>query len=440
MPLKQGHSKETISANIAELIKSGKEPDQAAAIAYAEAGMSKDEYVQMFAMDSTARVEDLNGFIEIKGNPISKVGVFPYLGKSIGAPPDQADKVFMVLRPAEELSNVDCIESFKLVPIIDEHTMLGTQQGMTPAEKKGVHGTTGQEIYFENGVLYANLKIFSDTLQDVIENIKKDISLGYRCIYEFTSGMLDGTKYDAVQRNIRGNHLAIVSQGRMGPDVAVLDHLTFTVDSQELFKMAAKDLKAKIEKAEADLKVIRTAYDEAEKTGGGLAELAGKIDTIMTLLGELKDMEAKEAETKKAADEEAAKTATAKKDGEGEDEDEPKEEKKTGMDSAQVQALITKSVNDSERNLLKTINQKTVLASKLSEHIGSFDHAEMTLSDVEKYGAEKLGLKVAPGHEGAALAGFLSAAKPATPFTQVKHGQDAVDHTKTSVILKHVNG
>lgn len=38
MPLKQGKSKKTISENIAELIRSGRDPKQAAAIAYVHAG------------------------------------------------------------------------------------------------------------------------------------------------------------------------------------------------------------------------------------------------------------------------------------------------------------------------------------------------------------------------------------------------------------------
>lgn len=41
MPLKKGKSKEVISSNIAELIRSGREQKQAAAIAYDKAGMSK---------------------------------------------------------------------------------------------------------------------------------------------------------------------------------------------------------------------------------------------------------------------------------------------------------------------------------------------------------------------------------------------------------------
>ena len=42
MPLKPGSSQQAISQNIAELIKAGHKPDQAAAIAYKEAGKSRE--------------------------------------------------------------------------------------------------------------------------------------------------------------------------------------------------------------------------------------------------------------------------------------------------------------------------------------------------------------------------------------------------------------
>lgn len=41
MPLKSGSSKEIISSNIAELVKSGRPQNQAIAIAYQKAGKSK---------------------------------------------------------------------------------------------------------------------------------------------------------------------------------------------------------------------------------------------------------------------------------------------------------------------------------------------------------------------------------------------------------------
>ena len=78
MPLKKGSSKEVISENIGELVNSGYSQKQAAAIAYHTA---EDETSEK----ESNRREDINGYIEIKNTPISKVGIFPYLGSQLDA-------------------------------------------------------------------------------------------------------------------------------------------------------------------------------------------------------------------------------------------------------------------------------------------------------------------------------------------------------------------
>src|ERR1700739_4099056 len=125
----------------------------------------------------TARQTDLNGYITIEKNPISRAGVFPYLGKNI-SDECEPDKVYNVLRPPEELGDPTAMKSFALVPWIDDHTMLG--EGQTPAENVGVEGTTGEKVVFEDGVLYAPIKIFSERLKRIIASGKKELSLGYR--------------------------------------------------------------------------------------------------------------------------------------------------------------------------------------------------------------------------------------------------------------------
>ena len=91
-------------------------------------------------------------------------------------------------------------------------------------------------------------------------------------------------------------------------------------------------------------------------------------------------------------------------------EEEGKKEAKGDMekpkDKARDRGMDMKAV-------LKEISKRDVLAKRLAPHIGTFDHASKTLSEVARYGVRKLGLPCKRGHEESVLAGFLAAAKPA---------------------------
>ena len=161
---------------------------------------------------------DHNQFWLIKDNPITKAGVFPYFGRQI-SPSLEPDKIYQVYRPAGEIKKA--ADTFKLVPLVDDHTMLGP--GFTPAEEKGVHGVLGEDIKEKDGTLYADVKIFSEQLKKEIQDGKKELSLGYFCRYDLTPGQYNGMHYDAVQKDLKGNHIALVDNGRMGHDVRVMD-------------------------------------------------------------------------------------------------------------------------------------------------------------------------------------------------------------------------
>lgn len=161
---------------------------------------------------------DHNQFWLIKDNPITKAGVFPYFGRQI-SPSLEPDKIYQVYRPAGEIKKA--ADTFKLVPLVDDHTMLGP--GFTPAEQKGVHGVLGEDIKEKDGTLYADVKIFSEQLKKEIQDGKKELSLGYFCRYDLTPGQYNGMHYDAVQKDLKGNHIALVDNGRMGHEVRVMD-------------------------------------------------------------------------------------------------------------------------------------------------------------------------------------------------------------------------
>ena len=181
------------------------------------------------ALDQGNREIDKNGWTLIKGNPISKEGVFKYLGSQID-PEGKIQEVdqnaeYSVYRPFEELSTQACIDSFKLLPWTDDHyAMVGIDSvNRRDVGETGVQGITGEEVYAEDGYLKANIKVLTEKLSNLIRKGKKELSIGYDCVYDACRGVWNGANYDFIQRDIRGNHIALVDEGRSGPDISVLD-------------------------------------------------------------------------------------------------------------------------------------------------------------------------------------------------------------------------
>lgn len=347
--------------------------------------------------DDSARILDGNGWFEIKGNPIAKAGVMPYSAAQIQAPgwEQNPNKIYMVLQPPEELADPECIQSFRLVPWVDEHTNLGPiENGLTPAEKKGIQGIVGEEVFFDGEYLRANIKAFSESFADEINSGKKELSIGYRAQFEFTPGVWNGQKYDAIKRHIRGNHLALVGEGRCGPDVAVFDHMTF--DKQGAENMA----------------------EQQESGGGGeltLKEVGEMLAKIVPVVGEIQGYLAKLKPL------EAAEHPELAGDKVGDDSDKKPTDPKAVTPPAPVQigdskefkalqAQVAALAKRDTKAVLSEVARRDKLANAVSTVIGVFDHAEMTLAEVGKYSAQKLGLQCGDGAEVTAVEAYLQGA------------------------------
>jgi hypothetical protein len=358
----------------------------------------------------SGRREDRNGYWEIEDNPISKAGVYPYLGARLPGAPDPT-RIYQVYRPAEELSSPETIESFRLMPWIIHHEMLGPEEeGLTPPEEKGVHGVIGERVRFDpqTGTLRANLKGFSEELKEAILNGEKELSAGYFHDVEWMPGEWNGQRYDAVQRNIRANHLALVPVGRMGPEVAVMDgreqgydHNIFTVTQKET-AMDDEGLKQLVE-------AVKALTERVERLEGAKAPPAGDQNEENPD-APAKDEEEKSPDAPAKDEDEKTPAAPAKDDDEkapetpAKDEEEPgspakdEENKGASMDASEVYLTIRRDMARRDK-----------LAAALVRHVGTFDHAEMTAAEVAAYGCKKLGIKAPKGQEGAALAGYLAA-------------------------------
>lgn len=218
---------------------------------------------------------DNNGFWRVRNNPLSKEGVFPYLGKQISGELEP-NKIYKVYRPMSEISAPETIESFDGIPLIDEHEMIG--EGWTDYDDRPAGGVV-YHTYAKDGKLFGDIRIFSEQLKDEIKNGKKELSMGYSCRYEPAQGVFDGEFYDFIQRDLRGNHVALVNRGRMGSDVRVydqkitfdtLDGLTFEDGKMEEVKEVVIQEEPKVEEVE-----ITTTIDESIPSQDGSPKESG---------------------------------------------------------------------------------------------------------------------------------------------------------------------
>lgn len=335
-----------------------------------------------------SKVVDNNGYWEIKHNPISKVGVFPYLGKSI-SDECEPDKIYNVYRSAETLAKSVPTWDNPPKPFINDHEMLG--EGFSKIDERPVQGVIHNPV-FEDDVLYADISVYSESLKDAISNGKKELSLGYFCKYRKEKGVYNGQAYDYVQEDMVGNHIALVDNGRCGSDVKVFDSkctmdsldiclddlktisesgiikTTETKDS-EMKDEEKKDVEVKDEETEKEVKDNDTevkeekksedcskAKDEEEKkddekkaededlsAADVMSFLKLILEEIRTLNGKkTTDEEEKKEDDKKTEDEDEEKKSEDE-DEEKKSEDEDDEEKKKSEDSAIVMTFAKDS-------------------------------------------------------------------------------------------------
>lgn len=149
---------------------------------------------------------------------IARTGIQTYLGSEVGKP-DMA--MVRVYRPGTEVFAEDTLKSAAHRPVTNDH----------PAElvtadnwKRHAVGQTGDEITGEGIFIRVPLMVSDGETIKAIEAGKQELSAGYTCDLAFEPGTTPaGEAYDAIQKNIRINHVAVVQRGRAGSQVRIGD-------------------------------------------------------------------------------------------------------------------------------------------------------------------------------------------------------------------------
>ena len=275
----------------------------------------------LFDATPSVRSKDENGFLHVALTPISKATVNPYLGREIEgseAHGFKPDSIYYGLRDPKELEKA--ADTFNGLPLLLEHHPTDAEN----LPKEWIIGSVGTDAVYEKPYLKNSMTVTDAQAIGYIEDgTAKEISCSYRFTPDFTAGTYteaDGSEvhYDFIMRDIRGNQVALVPEGRAGHDVHVADSGdAVNINRQERRDFMPLDdfiskflpLASEEEKqaAKAALEALTTAKDEDPAFAEGVAygeEVEKKEPLKLDSEHEAEGMEAKEAEDACGKDEE----------------------------------------------------------------------------------------------------------------------------------------
>lgn len=259
---------------------------------------------------SPNQMETVEGFLICRNVPIARTGEMEYLESEL-KPDGSSSKMVTVCRSPDEVFSEAALSSFEGKPVTDEHPPeLLTPETYRQYSRGHAENIRKGEGEWE-GCVVADLHIQDKELIQAVQDGKREISCGYECGYTENE---DGT-YS--QHDIRGNHIAVVTRGRAGKHVAILDsrkkakaamqperNETMKKNSLffKLFARAAKDASpeeletmaadaAAVMDAEAETKEVpaapvkETMKENPKEEAADSSSLESKLDMILELLG-----------------------------------------------------------------------------------------------------------------------------------------------------------
>ena len=184
--------------------------------------LGQDEAPHQVALDrGSVRRKDVDGHLHVERTPISKANICPYYGREIpggeglGLDPN---RLYRLLRHPDELKRA--ANTFAGKPLLLDHQVLSADEH----PHKRTVGSVGDDVRWEPPYLTAPLTVWDRRAIDGIEGgNQKQLSAAYRYRADMTPGTYQGQPYDGVMRDLIANHVALVSEGRAGPDVVVGD-------------------------------------------------------------------------------------------------------------------------------------------------------------------------------------------------------------------------
>ena len=179
------------------------------------------ELFDTVTLDGLRRTQD--GYL-VADAKVARTGIQQYRGFEVD--PDNThglrDKAIVrVYRPEEEVFSQDALHSYAFRPVTDDHP-----SEMVTADnwKQYSVGQTGGDVVRDGEFVRVPLVLMDKAVIAKVESGKRELSMGYSTTLKFKDGVTpSGEAYDAIQTNLKMNHLAVVAAARGGSHLKLGD-------------------------------------------------------------------------------------------------------------------------------------------------------------------------------------------------------------------------
>ncbi len=147
-----------------------------------------------------------------------RAGIQLYAGDEVGKPEMSVVRVY---RAPEQVSDAASLQTFSHAPITVDHPAEMVTADNVKALAVGEVSTAAK---WDGEWVTLPLIVKDAAAIQQVEGGKRELSAGYTCELDFTPGVTaDGQAYDAQQKTIRINHLALVDRARAGSKARIGD-------------------------------------------------------------------------------------------------------------------------------------------------------------------------------------------------------------------------
>lgn len=181
-------------------------------------------------ISGTRRTSD--GYLIAEARAV-RTGIQDYAGSEVGRPDLPMVRVY---RPPAEVFADASLQSFTHAPVTNDHP----RENVSARNWKDLAiGEVSTAAKKDGEWVWLPLILKDASAINAVEDGKRELSAGYTCELDWTSGITaDGQRYDAIQRGIRINHLALVDKARAGElarigDGANRKHLHQMTDAEQ---------------------------------------------------------------------------------------------------------------------------------------------------------------------------------------------------------------